>query len=145
MISNFLLSFLVSAQAWNRRAYFNDVSCKGDLTVAINIYMPYSPCGNAAKHCEVKAQDVYKVGSLRSGETSGILLASNPKIGCDVGSGISDATYMPAPEDGKLKPQSNYITVNAYTDATCTVASLTEQNTFLADGNCYAVGKQTGK
>ncbi|KAJ3354808.1 hypothetical protein HDU91_005737 [Kappamyces sp. JEL0680] len=127
------LTAAVLAQQYSRRGYYDDVACAGTFTVGISVPNA-GTCGNApgtlTKICVVKGQDPNLTGTLKSSESSGCSAAPG---------GISDAVWLAGAGEGKLKAGAPYLTVNAYSDAACTSSKLAEQNTFLADGACYAV------
>lgn len=134
---HFILSTLstlstVSAQSWLRRAYFDDTRCAGSMSVGISVPATYS-CSQTTpliNTCEVKGQDPYKTGDLKSSEATGCTPRNGP---------VSDAAWVPSANEGRLSPGASYMTVNAYVDTSCTPSALSEQNIFLADGRCYAV------
>jgi hypothetical protein len=126
-----------SAQSWIRRAYYDDTRCQGSLSVGVSLPARY-PCTQTSPFisvCEVKGQDPAKTGLLKSSEASGCMPRSGE---------ITDAPWVPiAATEGKLLEGASYMTVNAYTDSTCSPTSLYEQDMFLADNKCRAVEFET--
>merc|ERR1719354_40354 len=132
MIEIAILFQLVSGQQWLRRGYYDDTLCRSNFVVGISSAQP-GTCQQTTPLidiCTVKAQDVSKVGDLRSAETAGCMIPGP--------NGFNDSPWIPGPDEGNLI-DSDYMFINSYSDQGCPAQSINEQNMFVANGNCYAV------
>jgi hypothetical protein len=123
MIATTLLLTFVSAQQWHRRFYYNDNNCQNALALGIHVYLPGS-CNGLPFVCEAK---------------SGLTLKSSESTGCEGATSFSPNPYF---KGQKVVPGANYLTLNQYNTPGCTLGAAVEQNTFVADGKCYAVESQ---
>lgn len=53
----FLILFapLVASQAWNRRAYYNDLKCQGYFAYGIQVYYGNTPCPGGVSNPQANA------------------------------------------------------------------------------------------
>lgn len=129
----------VNAQAsWNRRVYYDDLGCNGNMVQGIQVYYPITPCapGSPAevtvnRPCEAKNMLATRPSS--EGTTCQPLKPSE----------FSDAPYFPPVAQGPRVASAPYVVINEYsgTGAGCAlegIASL-EQRQYVADGQCRAL------
>ncbi|KAI8908573.1 hypothetical protein EDD86DRAFT_208011 [Gorgonomyces haynaldii] len=126
-----MLFLTVAAQRFDRRVYYNDNACAGTLTLAVSVWQAaiQCPANTPALNtvCETKS-----IGERKSSEGTGCTADK-----------YSDTPYFPAASVAKLG--SKYLVLNSYLPSlTCQNDGKQpmEQNSFLADGNCYAVETQ---
>jgi hypothetical protein len=121
MHSVFVFLGLASGQGqWAQRIYYNDNQCQGEMTMLIQVFIPQAPCQSTLpldEVCEVKSN-----GSLKSSEGTG----------CSSTLEINDEPWLPT-KFGSLVADSNYMTLNHYTSADCTLGQNVsiEQNIFV--------------
>jgi hypothetical protein len=121
MHSLFVLFSLVTAQSqWHRRFYYDDRTCAGKLSLGVHVFLA-GTCASTSFACEQKSP-----GTPSSSESTGCSSISSfsPDPVFTIPSGSVSGTYM---------------TLNQFYTADCTLGSSVEQNTFAADGKCYAV------
>jgi hypothetical protein len=114
---------------WAHRIYWNDNRCTEQFTFLIQVAIPQAPCPLVQPLntiCEVKAN-----GTVKSSEGTG----------CDRLERFNDSPWFPPPSVGRPVPNTNYLSINQYASSNCDASGrfTYEQNTFAADGNCYAV------
>lgn len=127
------VSAMTFAQTYDRRGYYDDIACAGTFVVGISVPVTASCSkgpGTLTQTCIIKGQNPILTGSLKSSESSGC----SPAPG-----GINDSVWLAGKGEGVVKAGAPYLTINAYTDQSCSPSALAEQNTFLSDGACYAV------
>jgi hypothetical protein len=128
-------SSVQSQGSWNRRVYFDQLGCKGNMGYGVQVYYPVISCPGGISStvinspCENKSQNTL---TLSSEGTS--CQSTNPST-------VSDDIYFPAADQaGKA---ATYLTVNSYSgQTTCSMNKgqvILTQETFAADGKCYAI------
>jgi hypothetical protein len=111
------------------RAYWNDNTCKGEITMAISVFIPQAPCQSSTpinQICEIKSTGLKK---------------SSEGTGCETITKYTDNPWIPSNSVGKLVPNANYMAITQYNGPTCDGTGKTtfEQNVFAADGSCFAI------
>lgn len=129
-----LASSLVLAQgSWNRRVYYDDLTCKGHYTHGYQVYIPTAICQDPNK----KVNDACETKSRNE------LTPSSEGTWCQSiqASAVSDAPYFP-PEDSRTRRVGDkFIVLNEYAGPSCSHENgkvQIEQVTYLADSKCYA-------
>ena len=106
------------------RAYWNDTQCQQYYTMLIRVYLPNVPCQSTTPLngiCEQKS-----TGTLKSSEGTG----------CDTAQQSEDSVWLPTIP---TRAPGNYLSLTKYSTQNCDKSATFEQNTFLANGNCFAV------
>jgi hypothetical protein len=120
---------MTTAGQWAHRVYWNDNRCSEQFTFLIQVAIPQAPCPLIQPLntiCEIKANRTVK---------------SSEGTGCDRLERFNDAPWFPSATIGRPVPNTNYLSINQYASPDCDASGrfTYEQNTFAADGNCYAV------
>jgi hypothetical protein len=132
ILAALLLHSVRSQGQWARRVYWNDNQCAGEYAMAIQVLIPHAPCQSQTplnQICEIKS-----TGKLKSSEGTG----------CDAANTISDQPWLPKSAVGKPVNGASYLTITQYAGSSCDGSGKVsmEQNSFAADGKCYAVESQ---
>lgn len=119
----------VLSQSWSHRLYFKDMNCTSQFTYGVQQWLPTDKCPQALPanaNCETKS--VNPVASSSEASMCGI----EPP---------SDSPYFPPASQVAVVAGSKYLVINRYSGSDCAMTPTVtlEQETFVADGKCYAI------
>jgi hypothetical protein len=127
-IATIKLSIMSTPGQYAHRAYWNDNRCAGEFVFAIQVSIPHAPCA--------LVEPINRICETKSTST----LTSSEGTGCVKLDAFSDAPWVPEVSVGKPVPNANYLSLSQFNAPNCdSTGRTTEQNTFAANGNCYAV------
>jgi hypothetical protein len=122
-----LLPTALAQGQWAQRVYWSDNTCSSTIALAIQVSIPQAPCSSTTplnQICEVKAKTTTK---------------SSEGTGCVSTDKFTDSPWFPNTQIGKPVPNASYMSLTQYGGLKCDPTLPMEQNTFVANGECFAI------